>query len=142
MSASGFSRKQKASCRWPRLGNTGLIQIMRLTLRLCTLLLVTAVFPLLAANWPAFRGPHEDGLAEQEKPPTHFNQSSNLLWKVEVLPGLSSPVIWKDRVFLTCEEGNKLSTVCFEADSGRKLWDNRLYIRSSKRLWAFGYAQN
>lgn len=96
---------------------------MGFTSRLCTLLLLTAAFSLRADNWPAFRGPHKDGLAETETAPTHFNQSSNLLWKAEVLGGHSSPVIWKGRVFLTGEDGNKLSTLCFEAASGRQLWE-------------------
>jgi outer membrane protein assembly factor BamB len=102
--------------------------IMKLRPGLCTLLLLTSAFSLCAAHWPAFRGPHGDGLAEKESVPTHFNQASNLLWTTEMLPGLSSPVIWSDRVFVTCEEGNRLSTVCFEAASGRKLWDNAIIV--------------
>src|SRR5437016_5657506 len=101
---------------------------MKFTFSLCALLLLPASFPLRAANWPSFRGPHGDGVAEKEKAPTHFNESSNLLWKAEVLPGLSSPVIWNDRVFLTGVEGNKLSTICFEAASGRKLWDKSVTV--------------
>lgn len=102
--------------------------IMKLRPCLCTLLLLTMACPLYADNWPAFRGPHGDGVAEKENAPTHFNQSSNLLWKTEMLPGLSSPVIWSDRVFVTCEEGNRLSTVCFEASSGRRLWDKAVIV--------------
>lgn len=80
------------------------------------------------ANWPAFRGPHGDGVAADEKAPTHFNGASNLLWKVEVLPGHSSPIIWNDRAFLTCEEDTRLTTLCFEAGSGRKLWDKSVTV--------------
>src|SRR5580765_8932818 len=76
----------------------------------------------LGANWPAFRGPHANGVAEKEKPPIWFNQSSNLLWKIDLLPGHSSPVVWEDRLFVTGEEANKLTTICINPSSGRTLW--------------------
>jgi outer membrane protein assembly factor BamB len=101
---------------------------MKFTACFSALLWLMTGSQVCAANWPAFRGSNENGVAESEKVPTHFNESSNLLWKVDVLPGLSSPVVWDDRVFITCEEGNSLKTVCFDAASGRQLWDKSLKV--------------
>src|SRR4051812_9738325 len=78
---------------------------------------------MYASSWPGFRGPDRDGVAAKtEKPPIYFNPSSNLLWKAELPPGLSSPVIWNNQVFLTGAEDNKLTTVCFDATSGMQRW--------------------
>jgi outer membrane protein assembly factor BamB len=81
-----------------------------------------------AANWPGFRGPVADGTSEGEKAPTHFGQSSNLIWKTQVLRGHSSPVIWKGQLFLTGADGNKLSTTCFDCVSGKKLWEQSVEV--------------
>jgi outer membrane protein assembly factor BamB len=78
---------------------------------------------LQAANWPGFRGPAADGVGETEKAPAHFGQTSNLLWKTQILPGHSSPVIWQGRLFLTAADGNKLITTCLDCASGKKLWE-------------------
>ncbi len=49
---------------------------------------------LLAGDWPEFRGPTGQGVAAEAKVPTHWSDSENVAWKVEV-PGLawSSPTI-------------------------------------------------
>src|SRR2546425_41632 len=72
------------------------------------ILLATVVlssFPRSAENggevwWPQFRGPNSSGLGGG-KPPVHFGPGQNVLWKVAVGSGLSSPIVWGQRVFLT-----------------------------------------
>jgi outer membrane protein assembly factor BamB len=85
-------------------------------------LCLAGVVPVLAGNWPGFRGPNGTGIAAAEKPPAHFSSSSNLVWRVEVPPGHASPVIWGDRVFVVGAQGNQLTTLCFYRLSGRKQW--------------------
>src|SRR5271169_3028108 len=46
---------------------------------LCGFLWLAVAARLPAANWPGFRGPATDGIAEKEKAPAHFGPSSNLL---------------------------------------------------------------
>ena len=57
-----------------------------------------------AQNWPAFRGQNGTGVGDGNDPPTTWDaeKSTNILWKTPI-PGLghSSPIIWKDRVFVT-----------------------------------------
>lgn len=74
------------------------------------------------ANWPQFRGPNGSGVADDARPPVHFGPETNLLWKTAVPPGLSAPVVWGDRVFLTALENNKLITLAYDARTGRELW--------------------
>jgi outer membrane protein assembly factor BamB len=95
---------------------------------ICCLWWLACVAPLPAANWPGFRGPDADGTSGEEKAPTHFGQSSNLIWKAQVLHGHSSPVTWKGQLFLTGADGNKLSTMCFDCVSGNKLWEQSINV--------------
>jgi outer membrane protein assembly factor BamB len=73
-------------------------------------------------SWPQFRGPNCAGVAESDKPPIEFGADTNLLWKVAVPSGVSSPCLWGDRVFLTALEDNKLVTVGIDRRNGKVLW--------------------
>lgn len=52
-------------------------------------------------NWPAFRGPRDNGVAPLADPPSKWSETENVKWKTEI-PGRgnSTPVIWGNRVFL------------------------------------------
>ena len=73
--------------------------------------------------WPQFRGPNSSGLGEG-KPPVNFGPDQNVLWKTAVGPGLSSPIIWGGRIFLTefDRENKRLSTLCIDRSTGKTLW--------------------
>ena len=50
--------------------------------------------------WPTFRGPVNTGVAPDADPPVTWSESENIKWKIELSgQGLSSPVIWKDKIF-------------------------------------------
>ena len=52
-------------------------------------------------NWPHWRGPHHTGVAEADVPLT-WSDTANVRWKVEIPGrGMSTPVVWGDRLFLT-----------------------------------------
>ena len=89
-----------------------------------SLLLLLAAGALSAAvpNWPQFRGPNASGVADEARPPIHFGPGSNQVWKVTVPGGVSSPVVWGDRLFLTGFENSKLVTLAFDLRDGRELW--------------------
>ena len=75
-----------------------------------------------AADWPRFRGPNGSGVAETSALPRTFGPRQHVVWGVAVPPGLSSPVVSGDRVFLTAVEDEKLLTLCFNRASGDELW--------------------
>jgi outer membrane protein assembly factor BamB len=61
-----------------------------------------SVWPVLAGNWPQFRGT-QGGLApDHPSLPASWSRTQNVVWKVNV-PGRSwsSPVVWGDHVFVT-----------------------------------------
>lgn len=44
------------------------------------------------------------------------------MWKVPVPPGMSSPCVWNDRIYLTAFESGKLLTICYQRRNGELLW--------------------
>ena len=74
-------------------------------------------------SWPQFRGPNSTGIGDG-KPPVEFGSDKNVLWKVGIGSGLSSPVIARGRLFLTefDRNTNHLSTLCIDARTGKILW--------------------
>jgi outer membrane protein assembly factor BamB len=79
----------------------------------------------VAENWPAWRGPLGNGVCHESQLPTRFGPTENITWKA-LLPeaGNSTPIVWDDRVFVTCPiDGGKIrSLMCFDRRSGKELW--------------------
>ncbi|HEX6976347.1 MAG TPA: PQQ-binding-like beta-propeller repeat protein [Vicinamibacterales bacterium] len=83
-----------------------MIKGRRLAFPLCTLglatVLVSAAPDTPDANWPQWRGPAGLGLSAGTRYAEEWTPEKNIAWKTEVPGrGLSSPVVWGDRVFLT-----------------------------------------
>lgn len=83
------------------------------------LLLLAA--PLVAQDWPRFRGPNGSGVSSS----TAVWTESDRLWKVK-LPGKghSSPVVWRKRIFVTSGDVQtaERTLVCLDAIDGRTHW--------------------
>ena len=78
-----------------------------------------------ADNWPAWRGPHGDGQSDDKAAPIKWSRTENIRWKTALPgPGNSSPIVWKDRVFLTqaLEKGRRRAVLCFDRANGKLLW--------------------
>ena len=73
------------------------------------------------AGWGRFRGPNGSGVASNCHPPVEIKGAS-LAWKVPVGPGLSSPTLSEQRVFVTALEDGRLATLAFEKSSGDLAW--------------------
>lgn len=51
--------------------------------------------------WPAWRGPHANGVATKGDPPITWSESENIKWKVKMPDsGESTPIIWGNKIFL------------------------------------------
>jgi len=54
-----------------------------------------------AATWERWRGPNRTGVAASARPPVTWSESSNIRWKRPIEgQGLSTPIVWRERVFL------------------------------------------
>jgi len=118
------------------------------------LVLVAAwVAPLVAGetiNWPQYRGPQVDGLAEGATLPDAWSATENVVWKTN-LPGWgwSSPVVWNGKVFVTAAVGeqelgrpviggypggrvqqtdvHRWMVYCLDFDSGKIVWEREAH---------------
>ncbi len=75
--------------------------------------------------WPAFRGVSGGGVATSKNPPMAWDVAtgSGVLWKADVpLSGMSSPVVWGNKVYLTGASEGKREVYCYDLMSGTRLW--------------------
>jgi outer membrane protein assembly factor BamB len=93
-----------------------------------------------AANyWPGWRGPSGQGLVRGSGYPDTWSATDNVLWKVEV-PGRgnSSPIVWRDRIFLTTAQDNgaRRAILCFRRNDGKLLWETSAPEAPAEKLYA------
>src|SRR5262245_713109 len=108
------------------------------------LLLLLALPTTLAKNWaPAedwsqFRGPNGTGVSATTGLPTEFGPNKNVVWKTELPPGHSSPVLTRDRIFVTAhskdKQNHKLFVICLDRQTGKLLWQREVPRSSEGRL--------
>jgi outer membrane protein assembly factor BamB len=90
---------------------------------LCILATVAlATLPVMAAQWPAWRGPNGDGIAAEGNPPTTWSETENVKWKT-ALPGegQSTPVIWDNKIFIQSAVALGEEPSVEEAPNGRPM---------------------
>lgn len=115
----------------------------------------------LLADWPRFRGPDGLGVSADGKPPVTWGPDQNVAWKTPLPgPGTSSPIVWKDRIYLTCHTGYGLGSgkagemaelkrflLCFKLTDGSLLWQREAKValpetEYAKRMEWHGYASS
>jgi outer membrane protein assembly factor BamB len=91
--------------------------------------------PILAEDWPQFRGPTGQGISTAKNLPVRWNSKSNVVWKTP-LPGKgwSSPVVADGRVYLTTalqvqgtEAPISLRVQCVDAANGKLVWESEVF---------------
>src|SRR6478735_3027487 len=95
-----------------------------------SLVMLFAVLPCAAAEkgpalWPQFRGVGGQGVAADEaRYPANLDPKKNLLWKLALPEGLSSPCIWGNHLFLTAhvKDRKQLETICIDRTRGTIKW--------------------
>ncbi|HWA97160.1 MAG TPA: PQQ-binding-like beta-propeller repeat protein [Pirellulales bacterium] len=80
---------------------------------------------LMGADWPMFRGPHNDGMSSETNVPLEWGKDKNIVWRAKLPgPGNGSPIVIGQRVFVVGarDEGQKRELYCFDRASGRQQW--------------------
>lgn len=94
------------------------------------MLLLAAVFPDRAENWPQFRGPTGQGNSSEAALPLSWNATENVAWKTAIPgEGWSSPIVWSNRVFLTTatEAGASCHVLALDRATGQFIWDKEVF---------------
>lgn len=121
------------------------------------------------SNWPGFRGVEAQNASPASRIPVTWSDSQNLKWKTPLPgPGSSTPIVWGDRIWVTCYSGygtgdesrtngsagntddSKQLTrhlLCIDRGSGRLLWDKAIpnagrVDRYQRYISEHGYASN
>src|SRR5258705_7985036 len=112
-----------------------------------TAMLIAAVAALgqlttaFAEDWSQFRGPNGSGVSITSNLPVEFGPGKNMIWKTELPPGHSSPVLTKDRIFVTAyskaaekEKDHKLLVISLDRQTGKVLWQREVPRSREGRL--------
>ncbi len=122
---------------------------------LAAMLPMFAATGALAEDWPQFRGPNGSGVAASTGLPEVFGPEKNVIWKTPLPPGHSSPVLTRDRVFVTAyvkekatggqpaavgskdnaaAKKHKLLVICLDRQTGKLLWQREVPRAREGRL--------
>src|SRR5258708_3164445 len=97
-----------------------------------TVLFAAAAHGPMVGDWPDWRGPNRDGVLREKNLPEKWSLSGqNLAWKAPY-GGRSAPVVLGDHLYLQNTAGKgeieQERVMCFNADSGKLLWEHRFKI--------------
>lgn len=99
-------------------------------------LIALASAPAPAADWTQFRGPGASGVSDATGTSLRWSDTEGIAWKTDLPgPGASSPIVFGDRIFLTCYTGFgpgisggdmaslQRHLLCLDRTSGKLLWN-------------------
>jgi len=93
---------------------------------------------LAADDWSQFRGPNGTGVSGTTGLPVEFGPNKNVVWKTELPPGHSSPVLAGKRIFITAhskeKDTYKLLVFCLDRETGKILWQREVSRTQKGRL--------
>ncbi|MCH8215742.1 MAG: PQQ-binding-like beta-propeller repeat protein [Planctomycetes bacterium] len=89
------------------------------------------------SDWPEFRGPTGQGIADEADPPLHWSPTQNIAWK-RFIPGegWSSPILYQGSLYLTTALTNEqdhpvsLRLIRVDAATGEVIWDREVFART------------
>lgn len=91
---------------------------------------LTLTCPLLAEDWPQFRGPTGQGVSTETGLPTEWSTDRGVAWSTPIPGwGWSSPIVHGDRIFLTTatEEGRSFRLLRLDRTTGEVLWNKEVF---------------
>ncbi|MHC4654802.1 MAG: PQQ-binding-like beta-propeller repeat protein, partial [Planctomycetota bacterium] len=105
----------------------------------CVFLFASAV---QGRQWSRFRGPNGQGISDAETIPIKWTQK-DYNWKVK-LPGVgySSPVIWGEKVFVTCgdQKAGRGILLALSVPDGKVLWQKQCSLTKYRMNSSNSYA--
>jgi outer membrane protein assembly factor BamB len=106
-------------------------------LKIIALLVALLLSPLTiiaSDEWSQFRGPNGTGVSETKGLPSEFGPTKNVVWKTALPAGHSSPVLTRDRIFVTAHDKEKLYVIALDRQTGKILWQREAPRSQQGRL--------
>lgn len=110
------------------------------------------------SEWTRFRGPSGMGTSDAKGLPLNWSTDENIAWKIPLPgPGASSPVVFQDRIYLTCytgffipgesggsQEDLKRHLIAVRRSDGGVIWDQAIAAKLPERdrIRDHGFAAN
>ncbi len=110
------------------------------------------------ATWPGFRGPTGMGISDAKNLPVRWSETENIAWQTPLPgPGASSPIVYGDRIYLTCytgffipgESGGspeelKRHLIALDSSDGSIAWDQAVAAKlpEESQIRDHGFAAN
>ncbi len=107
-------------------------------------------------DWPGFRGPGGMGVSAAKGLPVTWSESENIVWKTPLQgAGASSPIVFGDRIYLTCytgyfvpgesegaQEDLQRHLLAFLRSDGSLVWDKAIAAKlpEEERIRDHGFA--
>ena len=110
--------------------SAGRAALTSLTLALATF--ATSARGAAPPDWSRFRGPNGSGVSAAARVPVEFGRSKNLMWRLALPMGHSSPVLQGDRIYLTGLRDGALVTLAIDRVAGRVLWERAAPLVATK----------
>jgi len=111
---------------------------MKMTINAFLIVLFAASLTVASDDWTQFRGPNGSGVSSSTGLPQEFGPNKNVVWKTELPPGHSSPVLTRDRIFVTAftkeKDTHKLFVICLDRQTGKVLWQREVPRTREGRL--------
>ena len=100
--------------------------------------LIGLLFPVVgwSVDWTQFRGSGGSGISDAKSAPLKWSDTDGLAWKTDLPgPGASSPVVFGNKIFLTCYTGVQPGrggslddlqrhVLCLDRATGKLLWNS------------------
>ena len=91
--------------------------------------------------WPQWRGPKATGVASWGNPPVHWDENTNIRWKIPIPGrGQSTPGVWGDQIFVTSAIETQLNAydqTAQKAEDAIPGWMRREGARSPSKVHEF-----
>jgi outer membrane protein assembly factor BamB len=100
------------------------------------------VSPVFTEPWPQFRGLLGKASADGRALPDAIGPGRNVIWKVSLPAGHSSPIVHGDRIYLTAVRDAALLTIALDARDGKLLWEAEAPHKKREKIHRIGsYSQ-
>lgn len=97
-------------------------------------LLIALATAVPAADWPLWRGPNHDGLSTEKLNGTKVKK----LWETKIGIGFASFTIADGRVFTTGHANDKDTVFCFDAATGKEIWQHEFAAELGNKYYEGG----